>query len=250
MSKRLHISVRRKAFRGRNGPIAVLQAFDLFIEAGEVFVLLGPSGCGKTTLLRMIVGLDTDYEGEIEVGERLVQAPGPDRSMVFQEPRLLPWMSVHQNVKFAFNRRERKDQMDRAVSEILSMVDLDGVGKLWPRQLSGGMAQRVSVARALINRPEIVLLDEPFGSLDIRTRARLQDMLLTVLGELGTTALLVTHDVDEALYLADRIGVMSPGPGRLLNTYEITSPRPRRRVDAAQHQLRQDILDNLYNGIK
>ena len=248
MSKSLTIAIDKKLFQTNNGPLQVLGNCHFEIKAGELFVLLGESGCGKTTLIRLILGLDRDFKGTISSGGKPITGPGTDRCIVFQEPRLLPWMSVAQNVKFALANNLDHDEARNRVLSMLELVGLKGFEDRWPRELSGGMAQRAALARALVNVPEILMLDEPFGALDLHTRIRMQDELLSILSETGTTTLLITHDIDEALYLGDRIGVMASHPGRLVSIHSVELPRPRKRNDEALLHLRSVLFEELLSN--
>eukprot|EP01031_Cornospumella_fuschlensis_P011026 gene11027-biopygen9281 len=196
----LDIQVERKQFAGHT----VLQNVQLKLQEREVVSLLGPSGCGKSTLLRIVAGLERDYVGRTLRGEGEV-------SFVFQEPRLMPWLTVAQNIGFADDRGYDRERVARLIRE----VGLEGFADALPKQLSGGMAQRVAIARGLVASPRILLLDEPFGALDALTRQQMQDELLAIRKRQRITTLLVTHDAEEAIYLADRVVVMAPRPGRI-----------------------------------
>ena len=223
--------------------VHALADINLHVRRGEFLAIVGASGCGKSTLLRLILGLDTDHAGSIFVDGDRVRRPGLDRAIVFQEHRLLPWLTVAGNVAAALRRsklgrRERRDLVRRH----LDLVGLQEFAGAYPGQLSGGMAQRVAIARALVNRPPFLLLDEPLGALDALTRLRLQDELKRIVSDGGTTAILVTHDVDEAVYLADRIAVMHPYPGRIAATLEVAGQGVRGRSDPAFIRLRDQVL--------
>jgi len=233
----LSIDLKGKTFAARDRSQRVLDRIRFSVPAGEFVSVVGPSGCGKTTLLRCIAGLDTDYEGTIRVAGRLVRGPGLDRGVVFQEPRLFPWMAVEDNVAFAGNRNTQRTR----VKDLLSLVGLSNAEQRWPKQLSGGMAQRVSLARALVNLPQLLLLDEPFGALDNFTRARMQAELYRVVQREGVTALLVTHDIDEALILSDRVLMMASDPGRIARTIDVPVNRPRDRNSTAFIALSAEI---------
>jgi sulfonate transport system ATP-binding protein len=248
MSKDLTIAIEEKWHHGKTGRLQVLDRCHLEIKAGELFVLLGESGCGKTTLIRLILGLDREFTGSILIDNQKVDGPGTNRGIVFQEPRLLPWMTVAQNIQFALPNGLSTEESSKRVVEILAMVGLTESSESWPKELSGGMAQRAALARALVNVPEILLLDEPFGALDLHTRARMQDELLSLLSKTKTTTLLVTHDIDEALYLADHIAVMSSHQGRVIARHKIEWPRPRQRSDQAWLKLRAELLEELLSG--
>jgi NitT/TauT family transport system ATP-binding protein len=237
----------RKA-KTRNRRI-VLRPTSFAVHAGEFVTIVGPSGCGKTTMLRMIAGLTPVDTGQILIGETAVRGPGRDRAVVFQQPSLLPWASVIDNVAFGLRLRgvPRTERRARA-AELVELVGLTGFEAHLPGQLSGGMQQRVGLARALAVDPQILLLDEPFGSLDEITRRQMQDELLRLWGATKLTSLLVTHSVDEALILSDRILVMGGQPGRIVEEIEVNLPRPRtREVELTPEfaQLRQRIWDHL-----
>ncbi|WP_263069166.1 ABC transporter ATP-binding protein [Enterobacter huaxiensis] len=214
--------------------VTALQNFSLDIAAGELVVLVGSSGCGKSTLLRMLVGLEETTQGEIHISGKRVTGVGKERGIVFQEPRLFPWLSVIDNVMLglADEKLSRAAKRQRA-REMLARVQLTEFESALPAQLSGGMAQRVAIARGLVARPQILMLDEPFGALDALTRHTLQQALLQIHRSEGTTTLLVTHDVEEAVALADRVVVLSPRPGRIREVVSLTLPHPRQRDDAA-----------------
>ncbi len=198
------------------------------IAAGEFVCILGPSGCGKSTLLNAIAGLETASSGRISVDGTTVTGPSADRGMVFQQPALFPWKSVRKNVAYGPRMSGHSDaEADRTADRLLEMVGLAAFANKRPQTLSGGMQQRVAIARALANTPRILLMDEPFGALDAQTRAMMQENLLQIWHELGITVVFVTHDVDEAIFLADRILVMSAGPGRFVREIAVTIPRPR-----------------------
>lgn len=223
--------------------VTALQNFSLDIAAGELVVLVGSSGCGKSTLLRMLIGLEPVTQGEIRVNGEPVRGVGKERGIVFQEPRLFPWLTVIDNVMLglADEKLSRGVKRQRALA-MLDRVQLQEFAHALPSRLSGGMAQRVAIARGLIARPQILMLDEPFGALDALTRHTLQQELLHIHRRTGTTTLLVTHDVEEAVALADRVVVLSPRPGRIREVVTLALPHPRQRDDesfsAACRQIR------------
>lgn len=229
----LDFRVQRKAFAGHT----VLQDVHLQLAEGEVVSLLGPSGCGKSTLLRIVAGLERDYSGQALHGEGEV-------AFVFQEPRLMPWLTVAENIGFADDRAHDRPR----VAQLIREVGLEGFEQALPKQLSGGMAQRVAIARGLYSRPRVLLLDEPFSAVDAFTRMKLQDLLLALAAHHGIALLLVTHDVDEALYLGDRVLVMGSRPGRVLETLEVPLARPRDRRDPLLAQLRAEALTALHRA--
>lgn len=214
--------------------VTALQNFSLDIATGELVALVGSSGCGKSTLLRMLVGLESASQGEIRIHGEPVTGVGKDRGIVFQEPRLFPWLNVIDNVMLglADEPLSRAAKRQRAL-EMLARVQLTEFASALPAQLSGGMAQRVAIARGLVGRPQILMLDEPFGALDALTRHTLQQELLQIHRSAGTTTLLVTHDVEEAVALADRVVVLSPRPGRIREVVSLELPHPRRREEAS-----------------
>ena len=221
MSKPLTIELRDKTFHDQQ-PLQALGQIKFDIKAGEFVSILGPSGCGKSTLLRLISGLDADFDGKIVLGERIVKMPERDCGIAFQEPRLLPWLSVRENIAFGLYSENGKSTSQ--IDELLNLFDLKQFANTYPNQLSGGMAQRVSLARALVNLPDLLLLDEPFGSLDELTKRRLQEESQKVLSKEKTTVLMVTHDIEEAVYLSDRILLMSKRPGQILESYVVDLP--------------------------
>lgn len=221
-----------------------LTGISLEIPQGGIVALVGGSGCGKTTLLRLIAGLDRPSAGSISVDGKEITGPSEEVGIIFQEPRLLPWLSVEDNIGFplaALPVEERRARVDRA----LLRVGLGGLGKRWPRELSGGQAQRVSIARSLIARPKVLLLDEPFSALDAFTRASLHDHLIALWEAERPTLVIVTHDVEEAAILGDRVVVMQPHPGRIFTEFKIDLPRPRDRLDDAFHATKRKILKAL-----
>ncbi len=220
---------------------AGFKSLSFSIQKGEIIGVLGTSGCGKSTLLRVISGLDTGYEGSISLSETISEQP---TGMIFQEPRLMPWLSVEDNVRFGVGNSPKKEN----VQELLALVGLNGFEKHFPKSLSGGMAQRVAIARALIGEPDILLLDEPFSALDAFTKMQLQDLLLSIWNQRQTTMILVTHDIDEALYLCDRILVLNGQPGEIHTEITINKQKPRTRSDGELVQQKEQILKIL--GLK
>jgi sulfonate transport system ATP-binding protein len=234
--------------RFANGFIA-LDDLNLTVAQGEIVSLVGTSGCGKSTLLRIISGLEYPTVGEVFIDDEAIHSPHPKIGLIFQEPRLMPWLTVRENVEFGldtlpnvkFNRLERRDLVDR----ILERVSLTEFANTLPRQLSGGMAQRVAIARALITKPSILLLDEPFSALDAFIRMKLQDHLLSIWDYDRPTLILVTHDIEEALVLSDRIIVLRGNPGHIHQEFIIDLPRPRKRTDPLFQQGKEAILATL-----
>ncbi|WP_072814652.1 ABC transporter ATP-binding protein [Rhodococcus zopfii] len=228
--------------RQQPGYLRVLTDVSLTIEPGQFVALLGPSGCGKSTLLRLLSGLERPSRGTLRVDDHPVTGPDPHRALMFQDPTLLPWRTVVQNVALGPQARGTLDTDHPRVEEALKLVGLEGFRDSYPAQLSGGMAQRVALARALVNRPRLFLLDEPLGKLDALTRSTMQTEIARLWGEERFTAVLVTHDVDEALRLADRVVVFSPRPARVTRDLEVDLPRPRPHDHPEYLRLRREIL--------
>ena len=225
---------------GDGAPLLALDGVDLEVAPGEVVAVVGASGCGKSTLLRIVAGLERDHLGTVEVGGVPVAGPGPVRGVVFQEHRLLPWLTVEENVAFAVPGLAPEARR-RTVAEHLALVGLTGFERHRPAQLSGGMAQRVAIARALAPRPAVLLLDEPFGALDALTRMQMQEELLRIWEAERTTLVLVTHDIDEALFLGDRVVVMGRRPGVVRRIVPVGLGRPRDRTSWEFASLRKAI---------
>ncbi len=222
-----------------NNDQAGFQNIDFSVDKGEIIGILGTSGCGKSTLLRVLSGLDPHYEGKISSNDEASNGVG----MMFQEPRLLPWLSVRKNISFGLEKEERTSNKYQTY---LDLVGLTGFENHYPKDLSGGMAQRTAIARALITEPEVLLLDEPFSALDAFTKMQLQDLLLSIWQKKKTTMLLVTHDIDEALYLCDRILILKGQPGEVVAEVLVEKPKPRTRGDAYLSKQKAHIL-NLLN---
>lgn len=231
------------------GELQVLTNISITIEKGEFAAIVGPSGCGKSTILRMLAGLETPSTGKVSADGAAIQGPDPRRIFIFQEHALYPWRTVENNVGFGLELAKLPTEERKArVNAVLEKVGLDGFQTYYPHQLSGGMKQRASIARALVMNPEVLLLDEPYGALDANTRLTMQNELIKLWRGSGKTMLLITHDIDEALYLADTIYVMSSLPGRITQTFTSDQPRPRNRNSSSFMQLRQRIMDCLDIG--
>lgn len=231
------------SFAAKPQPFTVLEDISLSLEKGEFVVLLGPSGCGKSTILNLVAGFNKPDSGRVAAGGKTVKQPGPDRGMIFQQPNLFPWLSVLENVTFGPRLgKYHKDEVNAQALDWLTRVGLKGFEHHAPWQLSGGMKQRVALARAWLPEPEVLLLDEPFGALDAQTRLMMQELLRDAWLATGTTLLFVTHDVEEALFLADRILIMSAKPGKIVEEVVLPFGRERDIETLAEHPD--------YNGIK
>ncbi|WP_326542220.1 ABC transporter ATP-binding protein [Pseudorhodoferax sp.] len=242
----LHIrglSKRYASTQAEGGELQVLQDIDLHVPAGRFVSIVGASGCGKSTLLRLVLGLDDQYEGRIELDGQAIAGTGPERGIVFQDHRLFPWLNVAQNIAVGLRNAPLSQAEKRErVAEHVALVGLQGFEQSFPHQISGGMAQRVAIARGLVNRPRVLLLDEPFGALDALTRSRLQNELQRIWQAERITMVLVTHDVEEAVFLGDRVVVMQPHPGRIRRIVDVDLPHPRHRSDPRFIALRDDVL--------
>src|SRR5438128_2337974 len=250
----LQIDKVRMVFETKKGPFCALEEISLDIRSGEFVSLIGHSGCGKSTLLNVVAGLLKPAEGHVLLAEREATGPGPDRGVVFQNHSLLPWLTCFENVQLAVERvfaTEEKATRKERVRRALELVQLGHAEHKYPHEISGGMKQRVGIARALSTEPKVLLLDEPFGALDALTRARLQDELIRIVAATQSTVLMVTHDVDEAVLLSDRVVMMTNGPSATIGgILAIDLPRPRDRIALAGHRryvaLRAEVLEFLY----
>ena len=220
------------------------------MESGEFISLVGPSGCGKSTILRLVAGLIHPTLGKVTVNGREIDGPSPERGMVFQKPNLFPWLTVEKNIAFSLEMQGTLRGNEEKVRRMLHVIGLENFKDDYPAQLSGGMAQRVALVRSLINQPEILLLDEPLGALDAFTRMNMQDEILNIWSHRRQLALMVTHDVDEAIYMGTRILVMDAAPGRILADIKIDEGFPRDRSSASFVAYRNDILHRLHFGKK
>lgn len=229
------------------GQVIAVDRVTLSVKHGEFVCIVGPSGCGKSTVLNAVAGLEAPYSGEVTVEGRPMRRPRPDVGMVFQQPHLFPWKSVRKNI--AHGPRMLGKPRNEALAIADALIDMIGLGRFanaYPHTLSGGMQQRVAIARALANQPRVLLMDEPFGALDAQTRSVMQDNLLELRERVDATILFVTHDIDEAILLADRVLIMSAGPGRVLRDLGVNLPRPRSNaimLDPAYIALKKDCLD-------
>jgi NitT/TauT family transport system ATP-binding protein len=239
-----------KRYAVAEGEIEALARVDLAVERGQFVCLIGASGCGKSTLLRLIAGFEQPTTGSVAVGGKPVAGPGPDRGMVFQDYALFPWMTVRQNIGFGpRQRRLSRAEIDTISDEYLRMVGLERFADRYPGQLSGGMKQRVAIARVLANDADILLMDEPFGALDALTREQLQRELLQIWTRTGVTCIFVTHSVEEAALLADRVVVMSAGPGRVDSDVAVDLPRPRDVSSPEFNGVRRDLARRLTSNL-
>ncbi len=246
VNKKLVINHVKKTFQLDAGNLEVLSDIDLEIESGEFISIVGASGCGKSTLLRIIAGLETASEGEVNIGDRRVERPSVETGMIFQESRLFPWLNVAQNIEFGIHKKLPKVAKNKLIKAHVDLVKLDGFEKALPRQLSGGMQQRVSIARALINQPSVLLLDEPFGALDALTRINMQNEVLRIWQAEQTTMILITHDIDEAIFLSDRVIIMSDRPGIVKKIIPVPMARPRDRSSYEFVKIRKEIYSEFF----
>ena len=230
-----------RIFTGEN-TVTALQDISFSMEKGDFLCIVGQSGCGKSTLLRIMAGIDPTHEGTVKINGKLVKKPDKSRGVVFQESRLLDWMSVSQNVGFPLSGMSKAEKT-ALVSEYVSLVGLSDFKNSYPRELSGGMAQRVSIARALVNQPEVLFMDEPFGALDYMTKINMQNELLRIRNNNSMTVIFVTHDIDEAVYLSDKILVLSKNPGKIKKIILNDLPFPRDRNSESFFNIRKQIYD-------
>lgn len=250
--KKLEVSDLHKQFKTRNGPVVALKNINFQMEEGEFVSLIGASGCGKSTLLRLVAGLDRPTAGHISIEGDLVIGPGPDRCMVFQSYTLYPWMNVKDNVGFGLklqkvSQGERRERVDH----FLEVVGLTDFAHALPKELSGGMKQRVAIARALASEPKVLLMDEPFGALDAQTKEMMQELLIKVWKRTGATILMITHDVEEAVFLSQRIYVLTSQPGQIKHELEVDLPSERTHVMKRKPDFREQknfLLDLLRNS--
>jgi sulfonate transport system ATP-binding protein len=240
MSNNLIIKNLNRTFAVNKREVNVLNNVNIEIRSGEFVCIVGHSGCGKSTLLKIIAGLLECDSGSVKLDGKVIQEPDIDVGMIFQEHRLFPWLTIKENVALGLDNISR-DKRNRMVSGYLELVNLTGFETAYPHQLSGGMAQRASIARSLVNNPKVLLLDEPFGALDALTRIQMQQEILRIWEKERTTMILVTHDIDEAIYLGDRVVVMSSRPGTILDIFQISLPRPRDRADTLFSDLKTAI---------
>ena len=234
-------------FDAPSGQVVAVDRVSLAVAQGEFVSIVGPSGCGKSTLLNAMAGLEPPFEGQVLIADEALRAPRPEIGMVFQQPHLFPWKSVRRNIAHGPRALGKpKAEALRIADGLIEMIGLTRFASAYPHTLSGGMQQRVAIARALANQPRVLLMDEPFGALDAQTRAVMQDNLLELRERINATIVFVTHDIDEAILLSDRVLIMSAGPGRILKDLQVSLPRPRSSAivaEAAYLALKRDCLD-------
>ena len=242
----LRIEGVNRIYKDEESEVTALSDINLEVRKGEFISIIGASGCGKTTLLRLIAGRDKPQSGELTLGGEKIVKADPKRGYVFQQGGLFNWLTVEQNIASGLKARHVYKEKKALIPEYIEMVGLAGFENSYPHQISGGMAQRVAIARALINEPELLLLDEPMGALDNFTRAALQDKILEIRANTGATMILVTHDIDEALYLSDRIVIMTPRPGRISEVIDVNLYHPRQRNASDYTRLRNKLLEKFH----
>jgi NitT/TauT family transport system ATP-binding protein len=234
-------------YRSAAGQTVALKDVSLQVSEGEFLTVLGPSGCGKTSLLNIIAGLIKPTAGEVRLDGKAIDGPGPDRGVVFQSHALLPWRTVRDNIKFGVEmQREKRHTRLKEIDSIIQLVGLEGFENSYPRELSGGMQQRCGLARALIADPRILLMDEPFGAVDALTREVMREEIERIILETGKTVIFITHSIDEAILLGDRVAVFTERPGRIRHSEEIGLPRPRYEYDARSHERYTDVRERLW----
>lgn len=248
MSNIVEIHNLKKVFNGKGNLVTALDNINLEIEEGDFVSIIGGSGCGKSTLLRIIGGLETEYEGEVLVNGEQVHNPSRDKGFIFQDHRLLPWLTVKENIKFSLP--DSKENYDDLIRKNLEIVGLSEFENAYPNELSGGMAQRVAIARALANKPKILLLDEPFGALDAITKMNLQEQMLKIWTKEKITMIIVTHDIDEAVYLGSKVIVMTPRPGKIKKIINVDLGVPRRRSGTIFSEARDKIYKEFFKEVE
>ncbi|MDR3346369.1 MAG: ABC transporter ATP-binding protein [Campylobacteraceae bacterium] len=244
----IEISHLTKVFQTGKRKVEALLDVDLQIRKGEFVSIIGASGCGKSTLLRIIGGLEGDYSGEVLFEGERVSSPSRQKGFIFQDIRLLPWLTVEDNIRFSLP--PKTPNVEKLIAEKLEIVNLKGFEKAYPRQLSGGMAQRAAIARALVNQPKVLLLDEPFGALDAITKIKLQEEMLRIWEREKITMILVTHDIDEAVYLGNRVVVMASHPGRIQHIHTTKLPDPRSRISPEFNTQKEIIYKEFFGDVE
>jgi sulfonate transport system ATP-binding protein len=243
--EKLRVTNLKKVFPTQNGSVTALEGVDLEIKDGEFISIIGTSGCGKTTLLRVIGGLEQDYDGHIRLNGKEITGPGTDRAIIFQDHRLFPWYSIQDNISFGSTAKDSPEKRER-VQHYLDLVGLKGFEKAFPGQVSGGMAQRAAIARALVGKPDLLLLDEPLGALDALTRMYMQQELERIWQEESSTMVMVTHDIEEAIYLSDKIIIMSNRPGTIKRIVPVPLARPRDRASYDFIVIKEEVLKEFH----
>lgn len=242
---KLEINDLTKVFNGSKISVTALDKINLDIVSGEFVSIIGTSGCGKTTLLRIIAGLENDFKGDIRLEGKGIKGPSIDKGVVFQEHRLLPWLSVEENVGFGL-KKQNKNEKKEIIKKYLTLVGLEKFKKAYPGQLSGGMAQRAAIARALVNKPKVLLLDEPLGALDALTRIYMQQELEKIWKQEGITTIMVTHDIDEAICLSDKVVIISCRPGKIKRIIPVSLSRPRDRDSLEFISIKEEVLKEFH----
>lgn len=245
-NKNLEIDHVKKVFKIKDAELEVLTNINIDIKEGEFISIVGASGCGKSTLARMIAGLEKPTAGEIRIGGNRIEKPSVNVGMIFQESRLFPWLTVEKNIDFGIHKKMSQEEREKLIAKHIELVGLKSFEKALPKQLSGGMQQRVSIARALINNPAVLLLDEPFGALDALTRINMQNEVLNIWEQEKTTMILITHDIDEAIFLSDRIFVMGKNPGEIKKVIKVELARPRGRNSYDFMNIRKEIYKEFF----
>lgn len=238
----------QKSFDIDDQQIQVLKDINLKAKPGEFISIVGASGCGKSTLIRILAGLEKETAGEVLVDDLPVTKPTVKVGMIFQEARLFPWLSVEKNIAFGIHENVSKEEKKRKTAEMIQLIELEGFEKAIPKQLSGGMQQRVNIARALVNKPDILLLDEPFGALDALTRINMQNEVLKIWKKEKTTMVLITHDIDEAIFLSDKIIILSEKPGIISKVIDVNMSKPRDRSSYEFMQIRRTIYNEFFEN--
>ena len=246
---KVELKVNSKNFTSKKQTVEVLKDIHIKVQEGEFVTILGASGCGKSTLLRIVAGLETDFDGNLKIDNEETKSIGQNRGMVFQDHRLFPWMTVEENIGFGLQNKQVAEKQ-KIVQHYINLIHLNGFEKAKPSQLSGGMSQRVAIARALAIRPDILLLDEPFGALDAMTRIRMQQEVLNIRTKEQTTMMLVTHDIEEAILLGDRVLVMSKNPGQIAAEIPVTLSHPRDRNSVEFLRLKEKIFNMFFADLK
>jgi len=242
---KLRVNNLKKVFPTHNGSVTALEGVNLDIKDGEFISIIGTSGCGKTTLLRVIGGLEPEYDGDIRLNGKEIKGPGADRAVIFQDHRLFPWYSIQDNISFGSKEKDSPEKREK-VQHYLNLVGLNGFEKVFPGQVSGGMAQRASIARALVGKPDLLLLDEPLGALDALTRMYMQQELERIWKKESSTMIMVTHDIEEAIYLSDKIVIMSNRPGTIKRVIPVPLARPRDRAGYDFITIKEDVLKEFH----